>query len=172
MNDSHRTTAPEVYLAKLRNVAILLVLRVLLFDQWNCLIPLPEIWQADKQIFHLTDKNYDWVPVVRRVVCDNFIAHVPMSKRDDFLAIVDSLLTGSEPKWVKVMDVFTETWSQALANPVEFIAVSEWLVDEENERRRQTELSDQLWHYLTKGFSNWEPSDSIDLSTAQHSVES
>ena len=162
MNDPQRTG--ESYPIKLQSVAILLILRVILYDRWDCLIPLSEVWQTTKQVNYLTGRNHPWAPSMRRVIKDNFTSHIESNKRDEFYRYIEDLLTDSNPDWVKAKALLTDTWAQTLSSPiVDFSSVSEWLVDQKNEDRRQEELSEELWIHLKRGFAHFDPSDSIDV---------
>lgn len=164
MNDPLRTCVS--YPLKVKTAALLLVLRMILWDRWDCLIPLTELWQTAKQIATLTStKNHDWAATFRQVTSDNLKEHVPSEYRDKFVTqFIPDLVSGADTNWKQSVDTLIDTWSTTLANPaMDYPSIFEWLIDPENERRRQAQLSDNLWRQFVRGFGQSGPSESIDL---------
>ena len=159
INDSQRATEPDLYALKLKTAATLLILRVVLYDRWECLLPLADVWQTAHQMAHLVSLGHEWEPAVRRVATDNFSsAHVPSSRRKDFVQLVDQLVAAASADgcWGTARDALIGVWSHGTVTPAtvtDFSVVAHLLTDAENERRRQVELSGQLWCSLMKGFA-------------------
>lgn len=164
MNDPLRTCAS--YPLKLKTAALLLVMRVIVWDRMSILFPLNELWQTLKQIGHLTsNKNLEWSATFCQVTGGNLIGHLPPGPlADDFtLNMLPDLAHNRHPEWSQAVDALLGSWSSAVAQPiVEFESISHHLVDESNETRRETELSEKVWKLLSVGYSKPLPADTFD----------
>lgn len=164
MNDPLRTCAS--YPLKVKTAVLLLVLRMILWDRWDCLIPLAEIWQTAKQIGSLiSGKSHDWAATFHQVTASNLDEHVPPDFREEFVHnFLPDLANGTRTEWKQAVDQLYETWSASLSHPsVDYQFICECLIDPVNERRRETLLSDRLWQQLVRGFAQSGPSDSFDF---------
>lgn len=164
MNDPLRACVS--YPLKVKTAALLLVLRMMLWDRWDCLIPLAEIWQTCRQIATLTSvKSHDWAATFHQVTAGNLDEHVPPDFREEFAHhFLPDLASGSQPDWKRAVDQLIDTWSSSLTHPsADYPFLCECLLDPANERRRETALSDRLWQTLARGFGQSGPSDSFDF---------
>lgn len=175
MNDPLR--ALPSYPLKVKTAALLLVLRLVVYDRWDCLIPLTELWQTAKQIGSLTSgKNHDWEATFHQVSAGNLAEHVPAQYREEFVhRFLPDLADGVRLEWKKAVDQLIDSWSSNMTQPsVDFPSISECLIDPANERRRQTKLSDRLWSQLVRGFGHptQQTTESIDLNLSDDEDDS
>ena len=147
------------YPIKLKMAALLGVLRLIVWNKWECLIPVSELWAAYKLMaLFVTVKNHEWASVFTRVVTDQFSGRLESGQRQELLdRIMPDLVTGN-----RAVQILIESWL-TMQPIVEYIDVAQYLVDEESEDRRQTKLSQQLWRLLERGFAHDKPLDSLDL---------
>lgn len=164
MNDPLRACAS--YPIKVKTAAQLLVVRLVVWDRWDRLIPLAELWQTAKQIISLiSGKNHEWEATFHQVSAGNLDQHVPAEHRQEFVhRFLPDLVDGSKIEWKRAVDQLVDSWSSSLAQAsVDLPCINELLIDPINERRRQTLLSNRLWSHLIRGFGQSAPSASIDL---------
>lgn len=166
MNDPLRTCAG--YPLKLRTAALLLVLRVVVWDRMSILYPLNELWQTFKQVGHLTaNKNLEWSTTFRQVTGGNLVGHLPPGQlADEFtLTMLPELVDNRQPDWCQAVDTLLSSWSSAVAQPiVEFETVAHLLVNQDNERKREAELSEKIWKILSLAYASPLPADNFDPS--------
>ena len=103
----------------------------------------------------------------------NLESHVPPDKRQVFVSrYLSDLADDIRVNWTKSVRHFVDAWTSAnpsvqpTANSIDLPAVSEWIVDPINEKRRQTKISERLWKALRRGFgphSSSVASDSVEM---------
>lgn len=173
MNDPLR--ACSSYPLKIKTAAQLLVIRLVVWDRWDCLIPLAELWQTAKQITSLTSgKNHEWEATFHQVSAGNLDQHVPAEHRQDFVhRFLPDLVDGSKSEWKRAVDQLIDSWSSSVTQAsVDLPCITELLIDPHNERRRQTLLSERLWSELVRGFGQSAPSASIELDFSDDEEDS
>lgn len=173
LNDPLRACAN--YPLKVKTAALLLVLRVVVWDQWDSLIPLIELWQTSKQIISLTSgKNHDWRATFHQVSAGNLEGHVPADRRQEFVhRYLTDLADSIRSSWNQAVRHLIDSWSSTTpTTSVDLPCISEWIIDPANERRRQTRLSERLWRALVRGYGHSPgSSDSVDMHLSSDDEE-
>lgn len=173
MNDPLRACAS--YPLKVKTAALLLVLRLVVWDRWDCLVPLVELWQTAKQIGTLTSvKNHDWAATFHRVTIGNLEEYVPSAYRQEFVCrFMPDLVNSSRTGYKKAVDQLMDTWSSNVTQPsADFTFIFECLVDPQKEMRRQRQLSDCLWAQLIRGFGPSGARDPLDHAVTDDEQDS
>nr|CAH0112529.1 unnamed protein product [Daphnia galeata] len=169
MNDPLRACAS--YPLKVKTAALLLILRLVVWDRWGCVIPLIELWQTAKQIATLTSvKNHDWAATFHRVTIGNLEEYVPSDSRQEFVCrFMPDLVNGSRTSYKRAFDQLMDTWSSNLTLPsADYQFIFDCLGDPLNETRRQTLLSQRLWSQLVRGFGgDVLPVESVNVTVTE-----
>ena len=140
---------------KFTMVAMIIVLRIALWDRLNIVVPATEIMGLLKEMVRLLQGEAVWPDVFKTLVSDAVLdlltdQQVLIFQRD----ILSDLLQERNESWVKAVQLLKEKWSNPTETSCELTTIFDLITVPENESRRQIANSEEIWRFLNYSFAN------------------
>ncbi len=138
---------------KFKLAGLIIVLRVSLWDQLHVVVSVYELLAALKNIVAYIQKGLDWRETFQKVVTNMVRERIPDQHHSTFHSrLLPDLLNDSNESWVAAVQLLENKWSNPTETSCEMSTVFALMTLPENEARRKSLVSEQIWEFLEKSF--------------------